>query len=180
MLLSFIARAFSSRLFPLFLYQGDTVFNDWEYDAEFHPNIIVPRRCARWCSWDGSPLAQGMMADNKHIDPAFISAVKHGRALAEPSQLVFRDPEEFLAGQLHAHLDIWAALLEGFDDDLACEVLQWLRSRVDVRNYFRYFLGPFKGEHFDSDVPPRKIFIFNIHNHLSCKRFSSFISKTNL
>ena len=51
-------------------------------------------------------------------------------------------------------------------------VLDWVKNKVDVHDYFRHFKGSFKDESFDSDLPPSRVF----RNHPSCEPFAEFIS----
>ena len=62
--------------------------------------------------------------------------------------LTFRQPESFIAGNLHRHLDAWREL------NPSSEVLEWLENGVDIENYFRHFKGDFKGKSYDSERPP--------------------------
>ena len=56
------------------------------------------------------------------------------------------------------------------------EILNWLSNKVDICKYFRHFKGRFKGECFDSDLPPARVF----YNHPSCIPFKEYISTTIL
>lgn len=47
---------------------------------------------------------------------------------------------------------------------------------MSIFPYFQHFTGLFKGEQYDSDCPPKKLF----RNNMSCKSFANFVRKTLL
>lgn len=49
--------------------------------------------------------------------------------------IYFRDPRQFVAGNIHNHLDEWERM--GLDE----EAKKWLREGVNVEHYFRKFQG---------------------------------------
>ena len=44
--------------------------------------------------------------------------------------LAFRDPNKFVAGQLHRHVNEWAMLLGG-SDDKSVKVLDWIMNGIE-------------------------------------------------
>lgn len=78
--------------------------------------------------------------------------------------LTFKDPDFYIAGNLHKHILEWESL--GASE----EVLNWLKHGVDVNNYFKHF----KDKAYDSDLPPP---IFQ-NNASSCKGLKKIIAKT--
>ena len=116
------------------------------------------------------------MAANAHITDAFVSSVVKGEALADVSMLAFRDPDRFVAGELHRHAEAWSRVSSLAPCDLATQVLPWIENCVDVHDFFKPFKGSYKGEEYDSALPPQRIFL----NHPSCKPFVDFISSTVL
>jgi hypothetical protein len=90
--------------------------------------------------------------------------------------LSFRDPSQFVAGGLHNHPQAWASVASFLPTDQSNEVLDWIYNKVDVSKYFCHFKGGFKGDWYDTDVPPTRIF----NNHRSCIPFAQFISDTIL
>ena len=97
-----------------------------------------------------------------------------GEALGDVGDLLFRDPEHFRAGELHEHVDSCKEIM-GIPSLHQSEVLAWIEGKVSVFPYFQHFSGGFKGESYDSDLPPGKAF-FNV----SCKPFVKFIQQTLL
>ena len=60
------------------------------------------------------------------------SAVLKGHALADVSMLAFRDPESFVAGELHRHSGSWSRIASLAPCDLVVQVLNWIGNYVDV------------------------------------------------
>ena len=112
----------------------------------------------------GRPLAWEMAA-NAHITDAFVSSVVKGEALADVSMLAFRDPDRFVAGELHRHAEAWSRTSPLASCHLAPQVLPWIENCVDVQDFFKPFKGSYKGEEYDSALPPQRIFL----NHPSRK-----------
>ena len=156
-----------------------TPFHLWEISEDFDPISVNPDDVC-WVRSDGSDLplnTREMTAFNEHIDQHFIDSLLQGQTLADASLLAFRDPNHFVAGQLHRHPDIWSRLLESVPaSSEASEVLNWIRRKVDISDFFVHFKGSYGGENFDSMRPPSKVFA----NHPSCKPFAGFISETIL
>ena len=95
----------------------------------------------------------------------FISTVlkeSHGEALGDVGDLLFRDPQHFRAGELHEHVDSWKEIVTGNPAFHQSEVLSWIESKVSVFPFFQHFSGVFKGESYDSDLPPEKAFLNNV------------------
>ena len=81
-----------------------------------------------------------------------------------------------MAGGLHNHQQAWSKLFSLLPPDQSGEVLDWINNKVDVSKYFSHFTGNFKGECFDSNIPPSRIF----KNHPSCIPFAQLIFDTIL
>ena len=116
------------------------------------------------------------MAANAHITDAFVSSVVKGEALADVSMLAFRDPDRFVAEELHRHAEAWSRISSLAPCHLATQVLPWIENCVDVHDFFKPFKGSYKGEEYDFALPPQRIFL----NHPTCKPFVDFISSTVL
>lgn len=54
--------------------------------------------------------------------------------------------------------------------------MHWIRDKVSVYDFFQHFKGSYKGEHYDSALPPRRLF----RNNASCQPFAQFIRQTLL
>ena len=105
-----------------------------------------------------------------------VTRVETGEVVGHVSQLVFRDPDTFRAGELHRHFPFWETIAGRHPSPQQHQVLGWIRNKVSLATYFRHFMGSFQGEHYDSDLPPPKLFA----NNGSCKSFTQFIRKTLL
>lgn len=136
----------------------------------------MPQNSIRWVVSDGSPLpaAQGVAPHNAHISDGFVQSVLDGTALADVSMLAFRDPESFVAGNLHCHYGFWEFIARSAPCDLANSVLTWIRDFVNIFDFFQPFKGQFKGERFNSDIPPARIFA----NNPSCESFADFVNES--
>ena len=124
-----------------------------------YPNfdpLAVAKPSVSWVQWDGSPIdiAQGMAVENLHISSQFCKAVADGEALGNVSMLSFRDPDAFIAGNLHVCRPVWEHIAEVHPCYLSPTVLKWIKNYVDVHDFFQPFKGDFKGESFDSALPP--------------------------
>lgn len=54
------------------------------------------------------------------------------------------------------------------------DVLDWIKNKVSIFPYFQHFKVSFKGEQYDSDRPPHRLF----RNNMSCKPFVGFVQET--
>ena len=116
------------------------------------------------------------MSANGHISESFVSTVLEGSTLTDVSMLAFPDPKHFVARELHCHLELWSYVASLTPCDLAPQLLNWIMNSVDVHEFFQHFKGCYKGEAYDSTLPPRRVFL----NHPSSKPFVKFISATLL
>ena len=110
------------------------------------------------------------MSANGHISESFVSTVLEGSTLTDVSMLAFPDPKHFVARELH--LELWSYVASLTPCDLAPQLLHWIMNSVDVHEFFQHFKGCYKGEAYDSTLPPRRVFL----NHASSKPFVKFIS----
>ena len=90
--------------------------------------------------------------------------------------MTFRDPNNFVAGQLHRSLGNWDGVLMESQPTKRSEVWNWIENKVSILPYFSHFKVSYKGTNYDSDRPPSKIF----QNNASCKPFATFIRETLL
>lgn len=138
---------------------------EWEKEAlEFSP-LDIPRRdldiSKCWVNYRGEfvlPPENVLLAE---------SIVENDLEVGL-QDIYFRDPRQFVAGNIHNHLDEWERM--GLDE----EARKWLREGVNVEHYFRKFKGNFKGKNYDCATPPEAYF----PNSSSCRHFGGFISST--
>ena len=72
-----------------------------------------------------------------HTSHVFVESVLRGQALADVSMLAFLDPNSFVAGNLHRHLDVWKRIAEAVPCDLSARVLPWITNQVNVRDSYQ-------------------------------------------
>lgn len=153
------------------------VVQKWELDVEFNPLRAVQekRHGPTWISWRGSPH---LAPDNDCIDNIFTADfVKYlckDPKLLSVEKLSFRNPEQFVAGQLHSCVDSWENLLSAVDDELSERVKSWIVGGVDVFDFFQHFKGKFKGVDYDSVIPHDCVY----KNSVACQGFEQFIAET--
>ncbi|MES9880230.1 MAG: reverse transcriptase domain-containing protein [Sedimenticola sp.] len=88
--------------------------------------------------------------------------------------LRFSNPDLFVSGQIHEHLDEWRSIMG--DSDPTGEVNGWLANGLNVHNYIKPFKGRFWGTVYDHEFPPPRVF----SNSRKCLEFKDFISETIL
>ena len=93
-------------------------------------------------------------------------------AASETFSLWIRDPECFIAGEIHRHLDVWDKLFQGLSN--GDEIMGWSSKKVCIYDFVQQFKGRFGGCTYDSSFPVPRLF----HNHNLCEPFAEFISKT--
>ena len=113
-----------------------------------------------------------MTVENLHISPQFFCDVISGHTCADTSVLGLRDPDTLIAGNIHACFPAWESIAKISPFKLTPNILRWIQDCVNGQEFFQPFKGQYKGEHFNSALPP----IFP--NAISCNRFGQFISDT--
>ena len=98
------------------------------------------------------------MANNAHIPVEDIALVLQGKSLADMSRLVFRDPNQFRAGELHRHIPQWLSLIDDLNDDRFSEVRDWITNGVDATKFFLDRLKVVTKERITSAVFHRVVF----------------------
>ena len=134
----------------------------------FNPEEAALQRVSvTWCDWKGKP--QGVVTPVPSVQ--MVSSLM---AKASPSLLSFRNPDAFVAGELHRHVDKWEEILAQHPKQ--DEILSYIKYKVNVKDFFTRFRGDFQGTFYDSPCPPRAEF----SNNKSCLGFEDFISSTIL
>jgi len=112
------------------------------------------RRCLRWVDWRGNPVpVSSEVTANSHFRSTVLK-VSRGEALRDVGDLLFRDPGHFRAGELHEHVDSWKEIDMGSPSLHQSEVLAWIEGKVCLSLFSTFFRVFFKGESYDSDLPP--------------------------
>lgn len=102
----------------------------------------------RWCDWKGEPKSVAAPI------PSVVS-VSEFSVKASVKDILFKDPESFLAGEIHRHVGEWETIL-GFNPKQQ-EIMHYIRHKVNVLEYFFPFRGNFQGSFYDSASPPRMV-----------------------
>lgn len=84
----------------------------------------------------------------------------------------FRDPDRFVAGNVHHNADIWEKVCS--KDEAGQMVLSWVKDKVDLHDFIVHYEGEFQGAVYDHSFPPPKKF----KNSKNCKDFVQFIAAT--
>ena len=93
--------------------------------------------------------------------------------------LTFRDPDHFLAGQLHNHIAAWDHMLSMLGTEMGCDqsyadVRSWLNEGVDVTAFLQPYKGKFQGKSYNAAIPPS----FYARNPPQGKNHAHFIART--
>ena len=142
----------------------------WEQSSNFNP-LRAARAVSRTPAWR---LINGKTPQpSAHINPNFEDIIRNNIPFSVQT-LPLRDPERFVPGQLHQHVDKWEEIIRRREDTSPPnnEIRAWLINGVDATDMFTHFKGQFKGLLFDSGEPP-KMYFPNADN--SCKEYIPFI-----
>ena len=88
----------------------------------------------RWCDWRGEPQSVATLTPS----PVLVSQCS---AKASAKDVLFRDPESFVAGEFHRHVGEWEKNLGAYSKQQ--EVLHYIRHKVNVKEFFVPFRGDF-------------------------------------
>ena len=119
-------------------------------------------------SVSGAPLQEALFPTHG------IQQILDRSVTPEHSNLSFRNPNNFVASQLHQHIHDWESILEHSPTHQL--IFAWITNKVDVERFVVPFRGRLKGVFYDCPFPPSKVFL----NNLSCKKYSAFIIETLL
>ena len=121
-------------------------------EQQFDPITACPNaklRSIKWVFLNGAPSSEEV------TEPALLLGELDGVLdgdLRRVTNIPFRDPDSFKAGELHKHFNTWEAVLNGYEKGE--EILQWIKEGVDITEFMRPFKGVFKSIKYDSDTPP--------------------------
>ena len=85
-----------------------------------------------------------------------------GELIGDISELLFRDPNCFRAGELHNHFEYWQYIERESPSPQQAQILGWINDKVSIQPFFKHFKGSFKGESYDSNEPPMNVFKNNV------------------
>ena len=125
-----------------------------------------------WVDCFGNPVE--VSGEVTACDRVRLQRIQRGELIGDISEILFRDPHCFRAGELHNHFEYWQYIARDSSSPQQAQILGWIREKVSVKPLFKHFNGSFQGELFDSDEPPMVVF----KNNVSCKPFVSFVEET--
>lgn len=134
----------------------------WEQNVEFDGAAVV-----REVRHDPTWITIGGNLSQDAVFPSAEDVARDGCPAHLHLQLHNRDPEHFVAGQLHDHSDQWQSILNVNDTNDKVQVENWIKNKVYVGEFFQHFKGNFKGYAYDSDTPVTRHFV----NSAVCKTF---------
>ena len=136
--------------------------------CHFYPENVIPRtRCLDWVNWNGERPSVAAPSPS----PEMVSKLP---VRASARDLLFRDPDNFTAGEIHFHLPRWDVILQGHNK--RDEILSYLKVGVDVLDFFLSFKGDYQGTYYDSAFPSS----IKFSNSKSYAGLEDFINKTIL
>ena len=124
----------------------------------------------------GNPVGVSMGVTATGFTKERIEEIIRGERLADPSELLYRDPSRFRAGKLHDHYEQWENLVDDQPSPQQLQILRWIRNKISIFEFLRPFSGNFKGQSYDSAHPPTRQF----RNNPSCRPFADFVRRTLL
>ena len=122
-----------------------------------------------WCNLKGEPADPATQKALK-----WVSRVSDGNLYATADDVVFRDPKSFVAGEIHYHYDAWNLVSQGYHKRK--EILRYITDGVSVHEFFTPFKRDYKGQHYNSKLPP----CVEFSNNKSCETFDQFVTETIL
>ena len=117
-------------------------------NLDFHPDAILsePKRVVRWVALGGDERAPSV-----HV-PA--EKVIETQTSLDANTLSLRDPQYFVAGQLHQCINEWNYILDQNSNEHSEVIRSWIQHGLDIHCFFRHF----HGKTYNSDIPPRQFF----------------------
>ena len=128
-----------------------------------------------WIGW-GTLVGVSMGVTATGFTKERIEEIIRGERLADPSELLYRDPSRFRAGELHDHYEQWENLVDDQPSPQQLQILRWIRNKISIFEFLRPFSGNFRGQSYDSAGPPTRQF----RNNPSCRPFADFVRRTLL
>ena len=126
----------------------------------------------RWIDWCD---LEGMASDPATQQPlTSIQRIQSGSLQLSAKDIIFRDPKQFAAGQLHENYEFWDFITQ--DYYRREEILKYISQGVSIYDFISPFKGSFKGKCYNSKLPPVSMF----PNSKSCEAFEDFVSNSIL
>ena len=130
------------------LFSPYATFWSWEKDDNFDNFINNVGDCAgaiQWIDVRGNPVSVSSEGTENDQLMQKTRLVENGEIIGHVEELLFRDPDNFVAGELHKHITQWAEIAKLAPSSHQEEVLSWIGNKVSIFPYFKHFKGTFKG-----------------------------------
>jgi len=119
---------------------------EWEFDQSFDVARLAvvhsPPQCVHWVDWRGNH--SGASTGMTKIPQERFQKIIQGDVLGSVSELQFRDPDHFRAGELRNHVESWEEILGDNPSPQQLRILRWIRNKVSVEDFFLPFRGDLK------------------------------------
>lgn len=132
----------------------------WELNSGFNPMNMSIRDQPAWITLEGriaSPATHSPRAEE----------VINGDLYFDINSLPIRDPGKFISGQIHSFVPEWECIMNKITSKNN-DVLKWIKKGVNVFDFFQSYNGNFKGNYYNSNVPPKHY----APNSTICKQYS--------
>ena len=64
-----------------------------------------------------------------------LQKIRKGELIGDISELFFRDPNRFRAGELHSHFEYWQYIAQESPFPQQAQILGWIRDKVSVQPF---------------------------------------------
>ena len=133
---------------------------DWELTIiafQSQAAAMQTRNTVQWVALEGN-------------EPALSVHVRAEEVLENSTSFPLRDPDHFVAGQLHNCITEWDFIFKQNSNESSEMVRSWITHGIDVTKFFTHFQGNFKGQSYNSPVPSKRYFA----NASICKSYVPF------
>ena len=117
-------------------------------------NLVLVMNCKRvatlWVDYEGRALQPS------DPPPRAEEVATHCPPDTHVGRLAFRDPNNFVAGQIHKCSEEWEQIAPDSREGIAA--VDWVKNAVGLGGLFRPFKGNFQGKSYDSAFPPSAYF----------------------
>ena len=83
-----------------------------------------------WVDCFGNPVKVGR--EIAACDHDRLHKIRKGELISDISELLFRDPTRFRAGELHNHFEYLQHIAQGSTSPQQTQILEWIRDKVSI------------------------------------------------
>ena len=89
-----------------------------------------------WVDCFGNPVkVSGEVAACNRVR---LQRIPRGELIGDISELLFRDPNCFRAGELHNHFEYWQYIARDSSSPRQAQILGWIRDKVSIKPFFKH------------------------------------------